>query len=124
MENQVKIQALADQKEKALPVCHNSYVTIRNKELDIHYRNQRYRVSLDKIDKFYLQIKIINTWIPGIQRFLTPKYTLCLQTCDCEKVTMIIRASDKQYFVNAISTVRHINQKNKEPLYLEKQILN
>ena len=111
MKNQVKIQAVADQKTKALSVCHNSFVTIRNKELDIHYRNQRYKVSLDKIDKFYLQIKIINAWIPVIKCFLMPKYTLFLQTCDNEKITMIIRASDKQYFINAISTVRHINQK-------------
>lgn len=111
MKNQEKIQAVADQKKKALSVCHNSYVTIRNKELDIHYRHQRYKVSLEKIDKFYLQSKIVYSWIPVIKCFLMPKYILCLQTCDNEKITMVIRASDKQFFINAISTVRHINQK-------------
>jgi hypothetical protein len=112
MKIQVKIQALADQKEKALSVCHNSYVTIRNKELDIHYRNQRYKVSLENIDKFYLQRKKVCAWIPGISRFFMPKYTLSLQTCDNKKITMIIRASDKQYFINAIYTVRCIKLKN------------
>lgn len=112
MENQVKTQALPDQKEKALPVCHNSYVTIRNKELDIHYRNQRYKVSLEKIDKFYLQSKIGYSWIPGIKCFLMPKYTLCLRTYDNEKITMVIRASDKQYFINTIYIVRNFKLKN------------
>jgi hypothetical protein len=112
MKKQEKIQAVADQKKTALYVCHNSYVTIRNKELDINYRNQRYKVSLEKIDKFYMQSKIVCAWIPVIKCFFTPKYTLCLQTCDKEKITMIIRASDKQYFINAIYTVRHIKLKN------------
>lgn len=111
MENQVKMHDVVHQ-VKALPVCHNSFLTIRNKELDIHYRNQRYKIGLDKVAKFYLLKKKAHPWIPGIERFLTPKYTLCLQTCNNEKITMVIRASDKQYFINAIYTVRHINLKN------------
>ncbi len=111
MENQVKMHTVVYQTVKALPVCHNSYVTIRNKQLDIHYRNQHYKIGLDKVAKFYLLKKKAHSWIPVIGRFLTPKYTLCLQTCDREKITMIIRASDKQYFINAIYTVRNINQK-------------
>jgi len=112
MEDQVKMQAVGHQKEKALPVCHNSYVTIRNMELDIHYHNQRYKVRLDKIDKFYLKTKIAFAWIPVIKCFLMPKYTLCLKTCDNEKITMVIRASDKQYFINAIYIVRNFKLKN------------
>ena len=35
MENQVKRQTIAYQTVKALSVCHNSYVKIRNKQLYI-----------------------------------------------------------------------------------------
>ena len=112
MENQVKMHAAAYQTVKVLPACHNSYVKIQDEQLYIHYRNQRYEVGVDKIAKFYLQKKKAHSWIPGVERFFfNPKYTLCLKTCDSEKITMVIRASDKQYFINAIYTVRNIKQK-------------
>lgn len=89
----------------------NSYVTIQNKELDIHYRKKRFKVALDNVAKIYLSKKKSRSWIPGISRFLDPEFNLCIQTSDNEKISMDVRASERQYFIGPIAIVRSMKRK-------------
>lgn len=90
----------------------NSYVTIQNKELDIHYRKKRFKVALDKVAKIYLSKKKSRycTWFPAIERFIDPEFNLCIQTNDNEQISMEVRASEKQYFIDPIAIVRNMKR--------------
>jgi len=92
----------------------NTFVTIHNSELDIHYRKKRFRVALDKVTKMYLKRKKskLPAWIPGMRFFLDNEYNLCIRTKDNKEISMDVKASERQYFIDPIAMVRKLNQNN------------
>lgn len=92
----------------------NSFVTIHNKEIDIHYRKKKFRVAIDKVTKMYLAKKKsrLSLWIPGMQSIIDRDYNLCIKTTDNKKISMDVKASEKQFFIDPIAMVRKLNKKN------------
>jgi len=90
----------------------NTFVTIHNQEIDIHYRKKNIRLALDKVAKIYLAKKKSKyaSWIPGLRFFLDEEYNLCIKTNDDKVINMEIKASEKQFFIDPIAMVRKLNK--------------
>lgn len=90
----------------------NSFVTIHNKEIDIHYRKTNFRVAIDKVTKMYLTKKKSKyaAWIPGSRFFLDYQYNLCIKTRDNQEISMDVKASERQYFIAPISFVKNLKK--------------
>lgn len=91
----------------------NSFVTIKNQELDIHYRQNNLVVDLDSVSKIYLTKKKsrYETWMPILRRFLDTEYNLCIRTRDNKEIRIDVKASEKQFFIEPIAMVRGMGQK-------------
>jgi hypothetical protein len=101
----------------ANPEFDNSFVTIHNKEIDIHYRKKRIKVGLDKVAKMYLAKKKSKycTWFPGISNLIDNEYNFCIKTQDDKEISFEVKASEKQYFIDPISFIRKM-KKNQQSL--------
>ncbi|RZJ36028.1 MAG: hypothetical protein EOO51_03040 [Flavobacterium sp.] len=92
----------------------NSFVTIKDQELDIHYRQNNFVVDLHSVSKMYLTKKKsrYEAWIPILRRFMDPEYNLCIRTRDNKEIRMDVKASEKQFFIEPIAVVRGMGKSN------------
>ena len=85
----------------------NSYVTIHNREIDIHYRNKNVKIAIEKVAKIYIakkKSKFRSRF--GLHLFFNSDYNLCIKTRDGNDIFLGVKASERQSFVNLIAFVR------------------